>query len=90
MDFDHEPPQTDGRNRPVAPGPGHDHHALISARLVVGIVIVCIGAILLADNLGWFDARYVLRSLWPLALVAVGVTMVRSRTTAAAVRGAGC
>ena len=37
-----------------------------------------IGAILLADNLGWFDARYVLRSLWPLALVAVGVTMVRS------------
>jgi predicted membrane protein len=78
MDFDHEPPQTDGRDRPVAPGPGHSHQALISARLVVGIVIVCIGAILLADNLGWFDARYVLRSLWPLALVAVGVTMVRS------------
>jgi predicted membrane protein len=78
MDFDHEPPQTDGRDRPVAPGPGHSHQALISARLVVGIVIVCIGAILLADNLGWFDARYVLRNLWPLALVAVGVTMVRS------------
>ena len=37
-----------------------------------------VGAILLADNLGWFEARYVLRSLWPLALVAVGVTMVRS------------
>jgi hypothetical protein len=42
------------------------------------LVIVGIGVILLADNLGWFDARYVLRSLWPLALVAVGVTMVRS------------
>jgi predicted membrane protein len=78
MDFDHDPNRTDGRDRPVEPRRGHDHHALISARLVVGVVIVAIGAILLADNLGWFDARYVLRSLWPLALVAVGVTMVRS------------
>jgi predicted membrane protein len=78
MDFDHEPHQTDGRDRPVEQRPGHNHQALISARLVFGIVIVCIGAMLLADNLGWFNARYVLRTLWPLALVAVGVTMVRS------------
>jgi predicted membrane protein len=78
MDFDHEPHQSDGRDRPVETRPGHNHQALISARLVVGIVIVCIGVLLLADNLGWFNARYVLRSLWPLALVAVGVTMVRS------------
>jgi predicted membrane protein len=78
MDFDQEPHRTDGRDRPVETGPGHNHQALISARLVVGLVIVCLGVILLADNLGWFDARYVLRSLWPLALVAVGVTMVRS------------
>jgi hypothetical protein len=78
MDFYQEPNRTDGRDRPVEPRPGHNPHALISARLVVGVVIVAIGAILLADNLGWFDARFVLRSLWPLALVAVGVTMVRS------------
>ena len=75
MDFDHDPK---GRDRPVDTRPGHDHRSTISARLVVGIIIVLIGAILLADNLGWFEARYVLRSLWPLALVAVGVTMVRS------------
>jgi predicted membrane protein len=78
MDFDHEPRETEGRRRRIRERLGHDHHALISARLVVGVIIVLIGAILLADNLGWFDARYVLRSLWPLALVAVGVTMVRS------------
>lgn len=78
MDFDHEPSDSGRRDRPVETPPPHDHRALISARLVVGVVIVLIGVILLADNLGWFEARYVLRSLWPLALVAVGVTMVRS------------
>ena len=46
---------------------------LFSTRLIVGILIIFVGAILLADNLGWFEARYILRSLWPLALVAVGV-----------------
>jgi predicted membrane protein len=78
MDFDHEPPDAGRRDRPVETPPTHDHRALISARLVVGVVIVLIGVILLADNLGWFEARYVLRGLWPLALVTVGVTMVRS------------
>ncbi len=75
MDFDHD---SQGRDRPADTRPSHDHRSMISARLVVGIIIVLIGAMLLADNLGWFEARYVLRNLWPLALVAVGVTMVRS------------
>jgi predicted membrane protein len=78
MDFDHDPQRDAGRERPLETRPGHAHHPLLSARLIVGVVIVFIGAVLLADNLGWFEARYVLRSLWPLALVAVGVTMVRS------------
>jgi predicted membrane protein len=78
MDFDHEPQRPGGPEHPVANKPDHGHHPLISARLVVGVVIIFVGAILLADNLGWFEARYVLRRLWPLALVAVGVTMVRS------------
>ena len=47
------------------------------SRLVVGMVIAAIGAILLLGNLGWFDAREVLRTLWPLALVAAGVAMLR-------------
>ncbi|HJY38168.1 MAG TPA: DUF5668 domain-containing protein, partial [Steroidobacteraceae bacterium] len=69
MDFDQDPREVSGRDRPGETRPPHDHRAFFSARLVVGIVIVFVGAILLADNLGWFEARYVLRSLWPLALV---------------------
>lgn len=56
----------------------HGHREMVSARLVVGLIIIGLGGILLCDNLGLFDARYVLRSVWPLALVAVGVAMVRS------------
>lgn len=52
-------------------------HDVFSTRLIVGIFIILLGGTLLADNLGWFEARHVLRSLWPLALVAVGVAMVR-------------
>ena len=78
MDFDQDPREVTGRDRPGESRPPHEHQPLFSARLVVGIVIVFIGAILLADNLGWFEARYILRSLWPLALVCVGVAMVRS------------
>ncbi len=50
---------------------------MFSTRLIVGLLIILLGGTLLADNLGWFEARHVLRSLWPLALVAVGVAMIR-------------
>jgi predicted membrane protein len=50
----------------------------LSSRLVIGLIIVAIGAIMLAGNLGWFDARSLLRTLWPLALVAAGVSMLRN------------
>ena len=49
----------------------------MSTRLIVGLLIILLGGTLLADNLGWFEARHVLRSLWPLALVAVGIAMIR-------------
>lgn len=61
---------------PLRPRPGQ--HDLFSTRLIVGLFIILLGGALLADNLGWFDARHILRSLWPLALVAVGVAMVRN------------
>jgi predicted membrane protein len=77
-----QPPQTghglergpEGRS----PRREHLHREMFSARLVVGLIIVGLGTILLCDNLGLFDARYVLRGIWPLAIVAVGVAMVRS------------
>jgi hypothetical protein len=55
----------------------HGRHDVFSTRLIVGLLIILLGGTLLADNLGWFEARHVLRSLWPLALVAVGVAMIR-------------
>jgi predicted membrane protein len=50
----------------------------LSSRLIIGLIIVAIGTILLLGNLGWLDARHLLRSLWPLALVAAGVSMLRN------------
>jgi predicted membrane protein len=55
----------------------HRHREMFSTRLIVGVLIMLLGGILLADNLGWIEARHVLRSLWPLVLVAIGVAMVR-------------
>jgi predicted membrane protein len=50
----------------------------MSSRLVIGLIIVAIGGLLLLGNLGWLDARHALRTLWPLALVAAGVSMMRN------------
>jgi len=50
---------------------------ILSTRLIVGVFIILLGGSLLADNLGWFDARHVLRLLWPLVMITIGVTMVR-------------
>lgn len=55
----------------------HQQRELFSTRLIVGVLIMLLGGTLLADNLGWIEARHVLRSLWPLVLVAIGVGMVR-------------
>jgi predicted membrane protein len=62
---------------PLPGGSEQRHRELFSTRLIVGVLIMLLGGTLLADNLGWIEARHVLRSLWPLVLVAVGVAMVR-------------
>lgn len=69
--------RADHRHGSSRPRLAHKQHDVFSTRLIVGLLIIFLGGALLADNLGWFDARHLLRSLWPLALVAVGVAMVR-------------
>jgi predicted membrane protein len=64
-------------NWPLPGGGEHRPREVFSTRLVVGVLIMLLGGTLLADNLGWIEARHVLRSLWPLVMVAVGVMMVR-------------
>src|SRR3954469_13235240 len=51
-----------------------------SPRLIIGLVIIALGASMLADNLGWISARYVLRTLWPLAVIGIGISMTRDMT----------
>lgn len=64
---------------PLRPRPSeHRQHDMFSTRLIVGLIIIFLGGTLLADNLGWIEARHLLRALWPLVLVGVGVGMVRN------------
>lgn len=47
-----------------------------SVRMLIGLWIIANGLILLAGNLGWIDARPLLRHLWPLILVFLGIGML--------------
>ena len=49
---------------------------LFSVRLLIGLWIIANGLILLAGNLGWIDARPVIKFLWPLILVFLGIGML--------------
>jgi predicted membrane protein len=50
--------------------------SLFSTRLLIGIWIIALGLIFLAGNLGWIDARHIVRSIWPLIFVFIGSGMV--------------
>lgn len=65
-----DPGKTDER-RPAA------SHSPWSSRLVVGLIIILLGVLLLADNLDLLNAKRVLHVLWPLGLTAIGLAMVR-------------
>lgn len=80
LDPERDPNRNQDQDWPLHQRRMHQHHGrhdMFSTRLIVGLLIILLGGTLLADNLGWFEARHVLRSLWPLALVAVGVAMIR-------------
>jgi len=48
----------------------------ISVRLVLGLLIVALGAIFLAGNLGWIEGEQLLRRFWPSAFVVIGVAVL--------------
>ncbi|MBC7985043.1 MAG: hypothetical protein H7Y02_14440 [Candidatus Obscuribacterales bacterium] len=52
----------------------------ISVRLVVGLLVIGLGAIFLASNLGLMDAHAPLRFFWPIAFIALGVSLLIERT----------
>lgn len=45
-------------------------------RLVLGLLVVALGAIFLAGNLGWVDSEVLLRLFWPAAFVIVGLVVL--------------
>ena len=49
-----------------------DRPPLFSAKLVVGLAVIALGLILMADSLHWYDAWHLL-TWWPLVLAAFGL-----------------
>ncbi|KAB2966728.1 MAG: cell wall-active antibiotics response protein [Thermoanaerobaculia bacterium] len=48
----------------------------VSVRLVLGLLIVALGGIFLAGNLGWLESRELLHQFWPTAFVVVGLVVL--------------
>ena len=48
----------------------------VSLRLVIGLLIIGLGAIFLASNLGFLDAHRPLRFFLPLACLAIGLSLI--------------
>ena len=48
----------------------------ITPQAVLGLLIVVLGLLLTADNLGWADTEHFIWKYWPIILVAVGFTKV--------------
>lgn len=49
-----------------------ERHPLFSAKLVLGLTVIALGLILMADSLRWYDAWHLL-TWWPLVLAAFGL-----------------
>jgi predicted membrane protein len=55
----------------------------VTPQAVLGVLIIVVGLLLMAGNLGWVEARQLL-CYWPLGIVAVGATMFARATDDAA------
>lgn len=54
---------------------------MISSRTLFGAVLVLLGALLLADQMGRLDAGYVIGRWWPLIIIGLGVAqMIEARS----------
>ncbi len=60
-----------------APPAEHDHEHFTSRQRSIGLVLVVLGGLFLASNLGWFNwINLDLRVTWPLVIVAVGIALL--------------
>src|SRR5688572_25265471 len=55
---------------------GQDGAGIFSPRFVIGLAIIALGALFLFDSFGWIESRYVIRKVWPLIFVAIGISIL--------------
>jgi predicted membrane protein len=55
---------------------GKDGAGIFSPRFVIGLAIIALGALFLFDSFGWIESRYVIRKVWPLIFVAIGISIL--------------
>jgi predicted membrane protein len=55
---------------------GQAGEGVFSARFIMGLVIITLGAVFLFDSLGLIESRDVIRKAWPLIFVAIGVSIL--------------
>jgi len=49
---------------------------IFSARFILGVAIIALGALFLFDSFGWIESRYVIRKVWPLIFVVIGISIL--------------
>jgi predicted membrane protein len=55
------------------------HRGSVTARLAIGIAIIALGAVYMADNIGIIDVEHPMRFFWPAAFLAIGTTVLIER-----------
>ncbi|MGB6198425.1 MAG: B-box zinc finger protein [Candidatus Acidiferrales bacterium] len=71
--------QTPGMMPLPAPAPAPPVARVRRPHLIGPVVLILIGAIFLADNLGWMDADRLLAHGWPLILIALGLYQISKK-----------
>jgi hypothetical protein len=56
--------------------PSRRERGAVPVRLVLGLLVIVLGSLFLADNLGWVEARDLLHDFWPAAMVTLGVVLL--------------
>jgi predicted membrane protein len=56
-----------------------NHRGSVSARLAIGLVIVALGLVHLADGMGIMSVHQPMRFFWPAVFIAIGVTILIER-----------
>jgi predicted membrane protein len=58
------------------------HRGAVSARLAIGLVIVALGVVYLADGIGLMNMHHPMRFFWPAVFIAIGVTVLVEKRSA--------